>query len=348
MFYHLSKRVLQYNACHELYKYEQRTLLKNQWPNFAYIAVLRLVHQETVMNVFDRRAKLLQKTRASNLDNVELYDYLKDEVGYRLTDRIFDIKRSFHKVIDLGCGRGSASKNVLSDCVENLIMCDMSESMLEKAVLPEESVKVSKIVVDEEDLPFEENSMDMVMSNLSLHWVNNLPGTFAQVLKCLKNDGVFLGSVFGGDTLFELRASLQLAETERAGGISPHISPFTDVRDIGGLLNQAGFTMLTIDCDEIIVKYPSMFELMWDLKGMAENNCTWARSHHLRKEVMIAASAIYKEMYGTDEHIPATFQILYFVAWKPDPSQPKPAKRGSATHSLDSLGEIITGKEKVP
>lgn len=157
------------------------------------------------MNVFDRRSKLLQKTRASNLEEVELYDYLKDEVGYRLTDRIFDIKRTFNKVVDLGCGRGNASKNVFADCVENLIMCDMSETMLNKAVLPEESVKVSKVVVDEEELPFEEDSVDMVMSNLSLHWVNNLPGTFSQVLKCLKNDGVFLGSVFGGDTLFELR-----------------------------------------------------------------------------------------------------------------------------------------------
>ncbi|KAK9511066.1 hypothetical protein O3M35_005778 [Rhynocoris fuscipes] len=149
------------------------------------------------MNVFDRKAKCLQRTRASNLDEVQVYDYLKDEVGCRLTDRIFDIKRNFDKVVDLGCGRGNASKHIISDCVKNLIMCDMSEAMLEKAVLPEKEVNVTKMVVDEEDLPFDENSIDMFISNLSLHWVNNLPGTFAQVLKCLKNDGVFLASVFG-------------------------------------------------------------------------------------------------------------------------------------------------------
>lgn len=106
-----------------------------------------------------------------------------------------------------------------------------------------------------------------MVSSLALHWVNDLPKAFKQILKALKEDGVFLASVFGGDTLYELRSSLQLAELERQGGISPHISPFTEVRDIGSLLTNAGFSMLTIDADEIVVNYPSMFELMWDLKG---------------------------------------------------------------------------------
>lgn len=107
----------------------------------------------------------------------------------------------------------------------------------------------------------------MVISNLSLHWINDLPGCFRTIMKSLKPDGVFLASVFGGDTLFELRSSLQLAELERKGGISAHISPFTQVQDIGMLLNQAGFKMLTIDSDELVIGYPSMFELMYDLKG---------------------------------------------------------------------------------
>lgn len=114
---------------------------------------------------------------------------------------------------------------------------------------------------------FEENSLDMVMSSLSLHWVNNLPECFRAINRGLKPDGVFIASLFGGETLFELRSALQLAEMERKGGLSPHISPFTQIRDIGGLLNMAGFTMLTIDTDEVVVEYPSMFELMWDLKG---------------------------------------------------------------------------------
>lgn len=107
----------------------------------------------------------------------------------------------------------------------------------------------------------------MVISNLSLHWVNDLPGCFRSIIKCLRPDGVFLASIFGGDTLFELRSALQLAEMERKGGISAHISPFTQVQDIGTLLHQAGFKMLTIDTDELVIGYPSMFELMYDLKG---------------------------------------------------------------------------------
>lgn len=302
--------------------------------------------QNVIMNVFDRDAKLLQKWRASKLENPQIYQYLKDEVGYRLADRVFDIKRKFGKVVDLGCGRGSVSKNILADCVETLVMCDRCEPILDEAALPEEGVNVEKLVVDEERLPFEADSVDMFLSSLSLHWVNNLPGTFSQIMKCLKPDGAFIGCVFGGDTLYELRSSLQLAEVERLGGISPHISPFTDVRDIGGLLSQAGFTMLTIDADEIVVSYPSMFELMWDLKGMGENNCSWSRSQHLNRDVMVAASAIYRQLYGSDEKVPATFQILYFLGWKPDPSQPQPAQRGSATHSLKQLEHVINTKSK--
>lgn len=105
------------------------------------------------------------------------------------------------------------------------------------------------------------------MSCLSLHWVNDLPKAFKQILESLKEDGVFLAAVFGGDTLYELRSALQLAEQERLGGLSPHISPFTEIRDVGSLLTRAGFSMLTIDTDEIVVNYPSVFELMWDLKG---------------------------------------------------------------------------------
>lgn len=114
---------------------------------------------------------------------------------------------------------------------------------------------------------FDDSSLDMVISNLSLHWVNDLPGCFKTIMKSLKPDGVFIASFFGGDTLFELRSSLQLAELERKGGLSAHISPFIQVQDIGMLLQQAGFKMLTIDTDELVIGYPSMFELMYDLKG---------------------------------------------------------------------------------
>ncbi|XP_055380823.1 arginine-hydroxylase NDUFAF5, mitochondrial [Condylostylus longicornis] len=292
------------------------------------------------MNIFDRNVKKLQKERAAASPDVNLYDYLKEEVGFRLSDRIFDIKREFEKAVDLGCSRGYLSKHILAETVKQLILCDTSSKMLEQAESTP-GLKITKLEMDEEKLDFEENSIDIIMSNLSLHWVNDLPGCFSKVLRCLKPDGVFMASLFGGDTLYELRSSLQLAELERKGGIAPHISPFTQIRDVGGLLNQAGFTMLTIDTDEIVVGYPTMFELMYDLKGMSENNAALNRPLHLSRDVMMAAAAIYNEMYQKENGVSATFQIIYFVAWKPGPNQPQSLPRGTGEVSLKDLGKVI-------
>lgn len=176
----------------------------------------RNLPEDSVMNIFDRNAKRIQKERAANAPDVALYDYLKEEVGFRLSERILDIKRKFGKVVDLGCGRGYVARHVLASSVEEFIMCDMSPSYLEQATGPEEAVKCQRIVVDEEKLPFEPNSVDMFVSNLSLHWVNDLPGTFAQINRCLTNDGCFLASLFGGDTLFELRYAFLMGLLEKS------------------------------------------------------------------------------------------------------------------------------------
>lgn len=183
------------------------------------------------------------------------------------------------------------------------------------------------------------------MSSLSLHWVNDLPGCFQHIFKSLKPDGVFIAAMFGGDTLYELRSSLQLAELERKGGLSPHISPFVQIQDIGSLLNRAGFKMLTIDTDQDVIAYPSMFELMFDLKGMAENNAAINRPLHLSRDVMIAAAAIYNELYKVENGVSATFQFIHFVGWKPGPNQPKPLPRGSANASFKDLGVIVNSKD---
>lgn len=163
--------------------------------------------QQPILNIFDRKAKKLQRERAALLENVQTYDYLKDEVGYRLSDRIFDIKKKFNKALNLGCGRGYVSKHVASDSVEELILSDNSELLLSQAKCDDSKVKIEKVVCDEEHLTeiFKPDSLDLVISNLALHWVNELPICFEQVMKILKSDGVFLASVFGGDTLFELR-----------------------------------------------------------------------------------------------------------------------------------------------
>lgn len=294
---------------------------------------------ETVMNVFNRKAKCRQRDRAAMADDVEVYDYLKDEVAYRLVDRLRDITRTFPVAADIGCGRGHIAKHLNDELVGKLYQCEMSSKMLSQAPTLED-IPVLKIQADEEQLPFESDFFDIVLSSLSLHWINDLPSTLRQIHNCLKKDGPFIGAMFGGDTLFELRCSLQLAEIEREGGFAPRISPFTDVRDLGNLLNRAGFNMLTVDVEEIVVNFPTMFELMTDLKGMAENNAAWS-CKPLHRDTLMAASAIYKEMYGhEDGTVPATFQILFMIGWKPDKSQAKPAKRGSADLSFGELDKL--------
>ncbi|XP_048577640.1 arginine-hydroxylase NDUFAF5, mitochondrial isoform X2 [Nematostella vectensis] len=310
----------------------------------------RSLSGSTSIDVFDRKAKRRQRNRAAMADDVHVYDYLKDEVAHRLADRIGDIARHFPMAMDLGCGRGHLNKHLSKDQIGKLVLLDSAEKMLQ---CQENEVQLLKVHGDEEFLPFEKNTFDLVVSSLSLHWVNDLPGTFHQVLSCLKPDGAFVGAMFSGDTLFELRCALQIAEMEREGGFAAHVSPFTEMRDIGNLLTRAGYSLTTIDSDEISVGYPSMFELMHDLKGMGENGASRTRKNILHRDTLQAATAIYKEMYGLEEGgIPATFQILYFIGWKPSPTQQKPSDRGSATRSLadldtlDSLDDMTSADDK--
>ncbi|OXB56625.1 hypothetical protein ASZ78_015433 [Callipepla squamata] len=165
------------------------------------------------------------------------------------------------------------------EVIEKLVQVDVAENVFKSAV--ESEIPTVSVVADEECLPFKENTFDLVVSSLRyalsaestpmsgkhLHWVNDLPKAFREIHQVLKPDGVFIGAMFGGDTLYELRCSLQLAELEREGGFSPHVSPFVAVSDLGHLLSRAGFNTLTVDTDEIQVNYPGLFEVMEDLQG---------------------------------------------------------------------------------
>ncbi|XP_029817491.1 arginine-hydroxylase NDUFAF5, mitochondrial [Manacus vitellinus] len=262
-----------------------------------------------------------------------------EQVGGRIADRVFDITRTFPLALDVGSGRGYIAQHLTKETVEKLVQVDVAENALKNAV--ETEIPTVKVVADEEFLPFKENTFDLVVSSLSLHWVNDLPKAFKEIHHVLKPDGVFIGAMFGGDTLYELRCSLQLAELEREGGFAPHVSPFTAVADLGHLLSRAGFNTLTVDTDEIQVNYPGLFEVMEDLQGMGESNCSWNRKPLLHRETMLAAAAVYREMYGnSDGSVPATFQIYYMIGWKYHESQAKPAQRGSATVSFGDLAKI--------
>ena len=199
-----------------------------------------------------------------------------------------------------------------------------------------------KVIPDLETLPYEPNTFDAVFSSLSIHWINNLPSLLAQVNEILKPDCPFIAAMFGGDTLFELRTSLQLADLERRGGVSPHVSPLADVRDVGGLLNKAGFKLLTVDVEDIVVEYPDTFALMRDLQAMGENNAILHRElGPMSRDVLLANEAIYRELHMEDgaRGIPATFRLIYMIGWKEGKGQSKPLQRGSGEVNLtDVLG----------
>ncbi|XP_057699612.1 arginine-hydroxylase NDUFAF5, mitochondrial isoform X1 [Corythoichthys intestinalis] len=295
-------------------------------------------------NVFDRNMKKKQKEWAGSGHETRKYDYLREEVGSRLADRVYDVARTFPLALEIGAGRGHIAQHLSKDVVERLFLTDISEATLRQNVGGE--MKCHALVADEEFLPLRENTFDLVLSSMSLHWTNDLPAALRQIHYVLKPDGVFIGAMAGGDTLYELRCSLQLAETEREGGFSPHISPFTAVTDVGNLLGQAGFNMLTVDIDEVQVNYPGIMEVMVDLQGMGESNCAWNRRSMLHRDTILAAAAVYKEMYGNkDGSVPATFDILYMIGWKPHHSQAKAAKRGSATVSFGDLSKINQSNE---
>jgi len=243
-------------------------------------------------------------------------------------------------MLDIGAGAGHFSKLLEPENTKHSIMLDLSQKMLDRDGNDEFAVETEKIQCDEENLlqVVDRNSQEAIVSCLSLHWVNDLPGVLVQIKEALKPDGVFLGAIFGGDTLFELRTSLQLAEVEREGGISPHVSPMTDTRDVSNLMGRAGFTLLTVDVDEVKVTYPSMWELMDDLRDMGESNAIIGRRNYIHRDTLAAASAIYKELHGNEDGtIPATFQVIFMIGWKPAPNQPKPLERGTGETNLKDI-----------
>jgi NADH dehydrogenase [ubiquinone] 1 alpha subcomplex assembly factor 5 len=198
-----------------------------------------------------------------------------------------------------------------------------------------------QVLEDEESLPYEAGTFDMVLSSMSLHWINDLPGILGQINHILKPDCPFIGAMLGGDTLFELRTSLQLAEQERRGGLSPRVSPFADARDVGALLQKAGFKLITVDVNDIVVDYPDTFALMQDLQAMGQSNAVLGREMGpIPRDLLLANEAIYRELHGNpDGSIPATFRVIFMIGWHESETQAKPLARGSGEVNLKDIFE---------
>ncbi len=286
---------------------------------------------------FDRA--LLRRRRDRAAAGFGGYDFLVREVAERLLDRLDDISRDFADILDLGCHTGQAAEILSRRAgIASLTQADLSPRMARAAAANGRPA----LAADEEALPFREKSFDLIVSVLGFHWVNDLPGTLIQANRCLRPDGVLLAALFAGNTLHELRQSLLAAESETVGGAAPRVSPFADVRDLGNLLQRAGFALPVADHESITVRYESPLKLIGDLRGMAESSALNAGlKSFTRRDSLMRAAEIYAERYaGEDGRVPATFEIVTLTAWAPDASQPKPLAPGSATTSLaDVLGD---------
>lgn len=288
--------------------------------------------------VFDRGAVRRHRDRAA--PRLAEHDFLLREVAERLLDRLDDVNRRFPRALDLGCHGGQIAAALGGrGGIQTLVQCDVSAAMAGEA-------RGLRAVADEEMLPFADGAFDLILSCLSLHWVNDLPGALIQIRRALKPDGLFLAALFGAETGRELRSALMDAELAVEGGASPRVAPLVDVRDAGDLLVRAGFALPVADADTLTVSYPDPLRLMADLRGMGESNpVRERRKTFTRRETLLKAAEIYAERFGGGEgRIPATFEIVFLTAWSPDPGQQKPLRPGGANRRLaQALGGTEIG-----
>ena len=298
--------------------------------------------------VFDRR--LVRRHRDRAAATLSGHDFLFRHAAEALIERLDDVTRRFPLALDLGCHGGEVVAALAGRSgIETLIQCDLSPAMARRAA----GNGRPTLAADEEFLPVADGSLDLVLSNLSLHWVNDLPGALVQIRRALRPDGLFLATLLGAGTLAELRAALTEAELAVAGGASPRLSPFADLRDGAGLLQRAGFAMPVADLEPVTVTYETAFGLFADLRGMGETNAVAARNPAPPKRALWPKAArLYAERFAeADGRIPATFQIIHLAGWAPHESQAKPLRPGSAAARLaDALGseELPAGEPSTP
>ena len=263
--------------------------------------------------LFDHSALRARLARAKRLG---AETFLLDTVCSDLAERLGAVLRDFNQAVDVGTPLAGLN-DVLAIRASRVDHVDLFAS-------------------DGEDLRLAPQSIDLAVSALALQFANDLPGVFAQVRRALRPDGLFLAAMIGGETLTELRQALAAAESEREGGISPRVAPAIDVRDLGALLQRAGFALPVTDSDRLTVRYANAFALMRDLRKMGATNVLVERRRvPLRRATLLRAAEIYTERFSdTDGRIRATFDILWLSGWAPHDSQQRPLRPGSAQTSL--------------
>jgi SAM-dependent methyltransferase len=252
----------------------------------------------------DRAAYAARRRRA---ERQEADSFILTDVTLTLAERISVANRLFGDALDLGSRRQSFPG--LEPLAETWVRAPL--------FLPDRPSGRSVVVADEEYLPFADASFDLVVSVLGLHAVNDLPGALLQIRNLLKSDGLFVAALFGGSTLHELRRAFADGEHETLGGVSPRVAPFADVRDLGGLLQRAGFEYPVADLERVNITYREFFTLTEDLRAIGETNALANRSRApLRRDTLSAVVASYAEKDSAPGgHLMATLEMIYLTGW---------------------------------
>lgn len=270
-------------------------------------------------------------------------------LSQQMLDRRSFVKRDTPVILEVGAHAGWFLREMIRQkrffgC-KQFIQCDVSEDALNniyrdvKDDLPA-GMELVQICCDEDEpgcFEIPSRSVDMAVSCLSLHWVNELENALVSIRAALKRDAFLLAAVLGGNTLYELRSSFTLADMELRGGVSPHVSPMLDGAGVSELIMQSGYSLPNIDMDRYVLTYETPFHLMEHLQDMGEAACHVQRNEHMPRANLTAMAAVYERLYGKDGVIPATFEVFHTIAWSPSPDQPQPLERGSAQVSLTQV-----------
>jgi NADH dehydrogenase [ubiquinone] 1 alpha subcomplex assembly factor 5 len=284
-------------------------------------------------DIFDRALLVRRRNRVAA--DAARHDFLLARVADDFAERLSAINRRFPVVLDLGAHHGLIGRRLRGlPGVEMVIASEAAPRLLGQC-------QGQRVGADEEALPFRDQSLDLLVSGLSLQLVNDLPGTLVQIRRALKPDGLLLAALLGGNTLVELRTALLVAEEEMEGGASPRVAPFADVQDLGALLQRTKFALPVVDSDTVVATYGDALAVMREVRAMGGANPLRARRRtFLRRATLARALDIYRQRFARpDGRVPATFEILTLTGWAAHESQQKPLQPGTATTRLaDALG----------
>lgn len=278
--------------------------------------------------LFDRAALMQRRARAARAP----VDFLQAEAADQVSERLLEVNRRFTAPAIVG-PRADIWRDAL-----------VAQGVVADACL----------VPDDDVLPLEPAAHDLVIHALCLHAANDPVGQLVQMRHALRPDGLMIAALFGGRSLHELRAALAEAEAETTGGLSPRVAPMGEIRDLGGLLQRAGFALPVADSATLTITYPDLSALARDLRGMGETNALAARlKRPTRRAVFERATEVYASGFPAADgagRIRATAEFVFLTGWKPSADQPQPLRPGSATHRLaDALGVAERGTgDRVP